>query len=521
MNWIDKMLGLDEAFKKDFGNESTKKRKFHNIRMYFDMFEKEKYHIDDETWSDLDMDAIFSKLDRTSSSVGESILYDMLRNPLSNKEELQKRRSTIEKIKNDVETRTNLQIIFHKLGIDRKNTFMELIQSEIIENKFKHKIYLLLGVIVPLITLILFFATQKIEILLGLLAFTWINIFINSKEQDKIKANGLIYLRGILTAAEEINKIKVSTIAEYSEGIGSLLKELKEVDRATKTIKFSNSGGGALQIISAPFLLEEISYYKMTTLLKNKEDDILKLYRLLGEIEAYISIGSFIKEMGDKIAKPTFIDNVNITIKDGIHPLINDAVPNSITFEKRGIVLTGTNMAGKSTFLRMMGVNIMLAQSFNIVLAKKYEACFFNIVTSINPSDDVSAGKSYFMAEAEGLLRIIKALDKELPVFCPIDEIFRGTNPVERISASAEILKYINDKKSISIVATHDRELTEILKENYEFYYFSENVDKKGLSFDYKLKSGVSKTRNAIKLLDFIGYPKEVINKSLKRVEKL
>lgn len=178
-------------------------------------------------------------------------------------------------------------------------------------------------------------------------------------------------------------------------------------------------------------------------------------------------------------------------------------------------------MAGKSTFLRMIGLNIIFAQTFNFTLTKKYEACFFNIVSSISPNDDVTLGKSYYMAEAEALLRIIKALDLELPVFCPIDEIFRGTNPIERIASSAEILRYINSKDSISIVATHDRELTDILKENYDFFYFSEKVDNKGLSFDYKLKRGISKTRNAIKLLEHIGYPKEIIKKSYNRAETL
>ena len=83
-------------------------------------------------------------------------------------------------------------------------------------------------------------------------------------------------------------------------------------------------------------------------------------------------------------------------------------------------------------------------------------------------------------------------------------------------------MTYINKRNTISIVATHDRELVDILKDDYEFYYFSENVDsKKGLSFDYKLKKGVSKTRNAIKLLEYIGYPEEIINKSYIRTEKL
>ena len=92
---------------------------------------------------------------------------------------------------------------------------------------------------------------------------------------------------------------------------------------------------------------------------------------------------------------------------------------------------------------------------------------------------------------------------------------------MKEYASSAEILKYINSKDSISIVATHDRELTDILKENYDFFYFSEKVDSKGLNFDYKLKRGVSKTRNAIKLLDHIGYPKEIIKKSYNRAETL
>ncbi len=170
-------------------------------------------------------------------------------------------------------------------------------------------------------------------------------------------------------------------------------------------------------------------------------------------------------------------------------------------------------MSGKSTFLRMLGANIVLAQTMNFVMAKEYEGCFLNIVSSIAPKDDINAGKSYYLAEAESILRIIKALEKDVTVFC---------NPIERISSSAEILSYINERNAIAIVATHDRELTDMLKDEYEFYYFSEDIDDNtGLSFDYKLKKGVSKTRNAIRLLEYIGYPNEIIQKSYKKSEKL
>ena len=277
---------------------------------------------------------------------------------------------------------------------------------------------------------------------------------------------------------------------------------------------------GLFEPLSVLFLLEETAYYSISDKIKEEKQVLLDLYYTVGELEALISISGYKHYLRSQCVKPKFTKDISLSIVDGIHPLIENAVGNSINIEKGGIVLTGTNMAGKSTFLRMLGVNIILAQSFYFVLAKEYQAPFFNIVSSISPSDDLTKGKSFFMAEVESILRIIKALEKDVPVFCPIDEIFRGTNPIERISMSAEILTYINNGKSISIVATHDKDLVDILKENYEFYYFSEKVDsEKGLSFDYKIKKGISQTRNAIKLLEYMCYPKEITDEAYKRAE--
>jgi len=301
-----------------------------------------------------------------------------------------------------------------------------------------------------------------------------------------------------------------------------MLKSVKDIDRSTRQIGFINMWGGIFEFVSVIFLLEESAYYSISNRIKEEKEVLMDLYRTVGELEALISIAGYKHNLGDQFVKPKFVKQVSLNIKGGIHPLIDKAVANSIDIKNGGIVLTGTNMAGKSTFLRMLGVNIILAQCFDFVLAKAYEAPFLNIVTSISPNDDLTKGKSFYMAEAESILRIITALKKDAPVFCPIDEIFRGTNPIERIAMSAEILTYINNGKTISIVATHDRELVNILKENFAFYYFSENVDtKKGLSFDYKIKKGVSQTRNAIKLLEYMGYPKKIVDKSFVRAENI
>ncbi|MCJ7688731.1 MAG: DNA mismatch repair protein MutS, partial [Clostridiaceae bacterium] len=306
----------------------------------------------------------------------------------------------------------------------------------------------------------------------------------------------------------------------YTDKIKGMLKSIKDIDRSTKLIGFVNMWGGFFESVSVVFLLEESAYYSISNKIKEQKEVLLDLYYTVGELEALISISGYKHNLGEQFVKPKFIKDITLNIVEGIHPLIENAVSNSINIENGGIVLTGTNMAGKSTFLRMLGVNIILAQSFYFVLAKDYQAPFFNIVSSISPNDDLTKGKSFFMAEVEAILRIIKALEKDVPLFCPIDEIFRGTNPIERIAMSAEILKHINNGKTISIVATHDRELVHILKENFKFYYFSENVNKsKGLSFDYKIKEGVSQTRNAIKLLEYMSYPKEIVAKAYKRAE--
>ena len=521
MGLMDSILGLYDMMKNDFGEERKKKRNFKYIRTYFDMEEHDGYTLDDQTWDDFNMDEVFEKVDRTYSSAGEAILYKMLRNPLHDKKKLDERDKFIEELRSDSDLRTKLQMIYFKLGYDRKNTFLDMIMEPLEENKTKYYLYIFFGRVLMLGTIILSILFKEPYWLLVTFWLLWVNVFINDKERKNVKSQGLLYLRNIIISAKKIQKINNPKIKNYTDEISKLLKELKAIDSATRTIHLANVGGGVFEVLTIPFLLEETSFYRVASLLGEKREEIIDLYYLLGEIESYLSIASYKEEIKGKYTKPVFNDEVNINIVDGIHPLVKNAVANSIKFEKRGIVLTGTNMSGKSTFLRMIGLNMIFAQTFNFTLTKKYEACFFNIVSSISPSDDVTLGKSFYMAEAEALLRIIKALDLELPVFCPIDEIFRGTNPIERISSSAEILKYINSKDSISIVATHDRELTDILKDNYEFFYFSEKVDSKGLNFDYKLKRGVSKTRNAIKLLDYIGYPKEIIKKSYLRAETL
>ena len=507
--------------KRDLNRTKNNHRNFNQIRTIFDLSEKNEFTIDDQTWNDLMMDEVFNELDRTYSTEGEAALYKMLRNPIVDEEELKERGKLINLFKEDMDLTINLRHILYNMIFDSKNRLIEMLNEFLSINKFKYYFYSILGFI-PVLIIAAAIIFKEPQFMIVLMVDIFFHMYIHNKEGETISPVGLVYLRDLINSANKLSTIKNEEMKVHTTKIKNLLKSLGIIDRSTYILKTINSFGGFFEVLAIPFLIEESTYYRISGKLAKEKDKILELYYLVGEIDALISVAIYENNNKDKCSTPKFIKETSLKIKDGIHPLLKKPVANSINISKKGIVLTGTNMSGKSTFLRMISTNILLAQTFNLVLAKEYEGCFLNVVSSISPKDDIVNGKSYYMAEAESILRIIKASEGEIPVFCPIDEIFRGTNPLERISSSAEILSYINKRNGICIVATHDRELSDMLKDNYDFYYFSEEVDSEnGLKFDYKLKKGISKTRNAIKLLEYVGYPKEIIENSFKRVEKM
>ncbi|EHI99796.1 DNA mismatch repair protein MutS domain protein [Clostridium sp. DL-VIII] len=515
-------INVSRSFiQKDLNADKNKKRDIDKIRTLFDIEAKNEFTLDNQTWDDLIMDEVFYKLDRTYSAEGESVLYTMLRNPLIDEMELKERGKLIDIFKENIDLTVEIRRIFCNMVYDKKNRLIEMMNGIIHVNKSKFFIYSFLGVL-PILLIAAAIILKQPDLMMLVMIDIFVQIYIHTKEHENINAIGLIYLRDLISAAKKLSKIENEEIQSYITRIREVLREIKSIDKSTCLISIVNSFDGLFELISIPFLIEEITYYKTNEKLLERKDKILDLYYLVGELDALISIAIYENKNKEKCTSPRFIKETSLKINDGIHPLLKKPVGNSIDIAKNGIVLTGTNMSGKSTFLRMVSTNILLAQTFNFALAKEYEGCLLNIVSSISPKDDIIHGKSYYLAEAEAILRIIKASEKEIPVFCPIDEIFRGTNPLERISSSAEILNYINKGKAICIVATHDRELSEMLKENYDFYYFSEEIDEKnGLKFDYKLKRGISKTRNAIKLLEYVGYPKEILENSYKRIESM
>lgn len=284
----------------------------------------------------------------------------------------------------------------------------------------------------------------------------------------------------------------------------------------------ANSNGDNLlaQALALLFFLRPKTYQYMLKLIENNHEDLMNIFEAIGTIDSYVSIASFKLRNKDELTTPDFTDKKQfLEFKNIKHPLVDNCTANSTVLNKKGIILTGSNMSGKSTFMRTIGVNILLAQTTNSVFAENYNGSIFRLITALDVSDDITSGESYYLAECKSILRILKNLNHEHSTFCMIDEIFKGTNPIERISASHEIIKYLMNYNTLAIIATHDLDLAKDANENYICHYFTEHVDpSKGLSFDFKLKDGICKSGNAIKLLQFTGYPEIITKKAIENL---
>ena len=216
---------------------------------------------------------------------------------------------------------------------------------------------------------------------------------------------------------------------------------------------------------------------------------------------------------------PEFFVGEGLQMEEGYHPLLSKPVKNGIV-TKRGVLLTGSNASGKSTFLKTVALNAILAQTIHTCAADRYRAPFYHVYSSMTLRDDLDSGESYYIVEIKALKRILDAASAgEGQILCFVDEVLRGTNTVERIAASTQILKSLGSSGILCFAATHDIELTELLQDDFDNYHFEEDVRDGDVFFNYKLKEGKATTRNAIKLLELMGYDKEVIKKATDQAE--
>ena len=196
--------------------------------------------------------------------------------------------------------------------------------------------------------------------------------------------------------------------------------------------------------------------------------------------------------------------------------MVEYSVVNPVDWQRNTLV-TGSNASGKSTYVKSIAISGILAQTINTAIAEKLTMQPGHVLTSMAVEDDIMAGDSYFVAEIKSIKRLLNQVEKGERCYCFIDEILKGTNTIERIAASSSVVTWLADYPSLSFVATHDIELTEMLKEYCDNVHFEETVtEEQGISFDYELKQGPAVTRNAIALLKVMDYPEKIVEQAQK-----
>ena len=301
------------------------------------------------------------------------------------------------------------------------------------------------------------------------------------------------------------------------------MERTEDLSRKVPSWSWSRQHRGGLEGLVMDYIrmFTHIDLIKFSTMMKAMQEhqkEILGLMKILGYLDSMISIASFRESLPYySIPELEMGDRAYLRMENLYHPLLSNPVANSIEAES-GILVTGSNASGKSTFLKNIAVNTILAQTIYTVTASEYQAPYFKAMTSMALRDDLERGESYFIVEIRSLKRILDEVEKEGCLLCIIDEVLRGTNTIERIGASSRILASLDREHVLPFAATHDIELSYILEDLYENYHFEEEVKEHEVVFNYLLKKGRVTTRNAIRLLEMTGYPENLSEEAKKAV---
>ena len=523
---IKNMLKL----KKQWGNKIKRKRKFEDIRKLFDFIKnegktyEEKIYIDDQTWQDLNMNEIFADIDHTLSNPGEKILYNILRDPLFNKKEIKRRDKIIKTFQNNSKLREKTGLKLLQLGRRKNSNLLQLLWGKI-PSPTPYGIVLNLLALTSLCVLgsFYFWGVKSLFLLVIMMAINaGIRKLFKKKFFDRLPAKTIDYLGSIIQTAEEISSLEVNGIENYKNNLKSLTQEVQKLKSKMYSFipkKVKSEADYLFEYINILFLLDVRNFNSSLKEINKNYQNLRKIYLLIGELDALRSVASY-RESLDYYSFPKLNRNNKnkLEIKDAYHPLLEEPVANSLKLNNKGMIITGSNMAGKSTFLRTIGLNILMAQTIATCPAKELKGTMFNILTSISRTDNILKGKSFYFSEAERLLQLINSIENNIPSLCIIDELLSGTNSLERFHAAHEILDYLNKNNVLTIAATHDLNLADSLENKYNCYHFNDKVSKKGLNFDYKLKKGTAVNGNAIKLLQYLGYPQEITEKAFEKM---
>ncbi len=514
-----------EKLLKEYGSNNKREYKndeFTHIDAYYKKH-KPQYYLDDITWNDLSMDDVFKQMDYAKSSAGDEYLYYLLRTPKTEVPDWADFEEKVSFFMTHEKERVALQLALHKMGRTGKYSIYDYLDN--LESLGKrNSIKSIVADIVLISSIIIMFFNLSWGLVIFFLTLLFnVKEYLTKKGEIDPYITSFRYLFRVLDEVDELKKLKIPVIEEEISELCALKDKFSSFMRFSYLLMSPGRMSGdmmeiGLDYIRMIFHLDIIKFNSMLAQVYAHKNETDRMLTVIGQLDVILCVGEY-RTYLEAYSIPEYNAGA-YQVKEMYHPLLQNPVKNDVDVRK-SMLITGSNASGKSTFLKTVAINAVLAQSIHTVCADSYMADYFRIYTSLTLRDNIFDGDSYYMAEIKSIKRIMDAYAKEgAPVLAFVDEVLRGTNTVERISASSVILQELAGKNGYCFAATHDLELTEILKNYYENVHFEESIENNDIVFPYRLQKGKATSRNAIALLSIMGYDSAITNKAQNQAQR-
>lgn len=465
------------------------------------------YEIDDKTYGDLLLSEFSEKFDLTNTTCGKEVFNHFLRGTKSLEQ--------IQNIQKDLEdlSKEDAGFIckaFSKVGKQKRGFIVgDLWEGFTIRSKVLDNFYSLLILNIAL-SISVFILTNKAWFfaLIFFLLFNFVLYLITNSKISRVTGS-MNYIRVICNSLEKIRrKTNLNLSVEWPD-----YKKFNKLNTFSIFMKDGIGGpdsGDAASIlidyIRIFFCFEILSYKNASSLFLKNLEEIHKVIYFAGYLDLLTNLQT-IREENQTCLTQFNGEKNKLQFKNLLHPLLKNPVPQTKEISQ-GLIITGLNMSGKTTFMKTMALNQHLATSFGFCFATHFETNVYKILTSFAINDDMLNGKSRYYAEAYRLLEIKKNL-KENNTICFVDEILSGTNSEDRIYGATKILEdFAACRNSIIIAATHDNQIAQDLSSKLMPVYFDGEISGEQINFDYLVKDGIVSNRNGLLILKLIGLEK-------------
>lgn len=474
--------------------------------------------------NDLDIfgkNSLFQLLNRTSTRQGRSLFSQWLSKP-EDKELIQKRNAAIKELGPKIDWRQNFEA-YGRTFNDEKDGVQDLLDwlketNTILTKKF----YRFAVVFFPIatITVLLLWAFGVIP-MSSISLMILVNIGVLGSVQKQAKDIYSKTVKGNQALKALKNQISLIENETFDSALMMALKSHFNHDKlkassSLKELQFIldsllNRANLLYWGINLVFHIDLITLILAEKWKEKTKADVEKWFTSIGEIECLNSLAGF------HYANPNYnfpiISEEPFTIEgEGVgHPLIKPKkrISNDFNFSGKGgiCLITGSNMSGKSTFLRTVGINAVLALMGAPVCAKTLEISNLQVFTSMRTEDDLEESVSSFYAELKRLKQLLGSINSEIPVLFMIDEVLKGTNSEDRHKGASALIHQLNKAYAFGFVSTHDIELGNITNElkGVKNYSFNSVIEGDEIIFDYTLTEGICKSFNATKLMQLMG----------------